>query len=77
MQYVKQLVSWMLAANAGWNTAKVEEMKYTGMRKDVTLSRRMPVYFVYITAWATKDRTVNFRRDLYGRDNVGPTASAY
>lgn len=77
VQNVKQLVSWMLAANAGWNMAKVEEMKYTGMRKDVTLSRRMPVYFVYITAWATKDGTVNFRRDLYGRDNVGPTASAY
>ncbi len=77
VQNVKQLVSWLLEANAGWDAAKVEEMKFTGIRKDVTLKQRTPVYFVYVTAWATKDGTVNFRRDLYGRDNVGPTASAY
>jgi len=77
VQNVKQLVSWLLEANTGWDAAKVDEMKLTGAREDVTLKRRTPIYFVYITAWATKDGTVNFRRDLYGRDNVGPTASAY
>jgi murein L,D-transpeptidase YcbB/YkuD len=77
VQNVKQLVSWLLEANGGWDIAKVTQMKQTGARKDVNLKRRVPVYFVYITAWATKDGSVNFRRDLYGRDRVGPTASAY
>ncbi len=77
VQNVKQLVTWLLEANQGWDGAKVAEMERTGARKDVSLKRRMPVYFVYVTAWATKDGTVNFRRDLYARDSVGPMASAY
>ncbi len=77
VQNVKQLVSWLLEANGGWDVGKVTQMKQTGVRKDVGLNRRVPVYFVYVTAWATKDGTVNFRRDLYGRDRVGATASAY
>jgi len=77
VQNVKQLVSWLLESNHGWDGAKVAEMERTGARKDVSLKRRVPVYFVYVTAWATKDGAVNFRRDLYARDRVGPTASAY
>jgi murein L,D-transpeptidase YcbB/YkuD len=77
VQNVKQLVTWLLEANQGWDAGKVAQMEQNGARKDVSLKRRVPVYFVYITAWATKDGTVNFRRDLYGRDHVGATASAY
>jgi len=74
---VKQLVSWLLASNGGWDINTVARIKQTGERKDVNLKQGVPVYFVYITAWATKDGQVNFRRDLYGRDQVGATASAY
>ena len=77
VQNVKQLVSWLLEANQGWDSAKVAEMERTGVRRDVSLKRRTPVYFVYVTAWATRDGAVNFRRDLYARDRVGPMASAY
>ena len=77
VQNVKQLISWLLAANQGWSGAQVAEMERNGTRKDVNLKRRVPVYFVYVTAWATKDGTINFRRDLYARDRVGPMASAY
>jgi len=77
VQNVKQLVSWLLDGNKGWNAAKVAEMERSGARKNVNLKRRTPVYLVYVTAWATKDGAVNFRRDLYARDRVGPMASAY
>jgi L,D-transpeptidase YcbB len=43
----------------------------------VTLKRPVPLYFVYITAWATEDGVVNFRRDLYQKDGVGAVAGAY
>jgi murein L,D-transpeptidase YcbB/YkuD len=36
----------------------------------VTLTRPVPVYFTYITAWAELDGRLIFRPDMYGRDGV-------
>lgn len=77
VQNVAQLVAWMLEPNEGWDIRRVLQMKQTGERKDVRLKKRVPVYFTYITAWATPDGVVHFRRDLYQRDGVGPMAAAY
>jgi len=77
VQNVKQLVSWLLESNQGWDFKRVSGFEQTGARQDVSLKKTVPVYFVYVTAWATKDGKVNFRRDVYGRDQVGATASAY
>lgn len=74
---VEQLVAWLLEDNPDWDLSRVMQMKQTGERKDVSLNKHVPVYFAYITAWATPDGTVRFRRDLYARDGVGATASAY
>ena len=52
-------------------------MKKTGERKDVRVKKPVPLYFVYITAWATEDGVIQFRRDLYNKDGVGDTASNY
>ena len=77
VQNVKQLVSWLLESNRGWDIKRVSDFEQTGARKDIGLKKSVPVYFVYVTAWSTKDGRVNFRRDVYGRDRVGVTASAY
>ncbi len=61
----------------GWTEEKVKEMKKSGERLDVTLKRSVPLYFAYITAWATEDGVVQFRRDIYNKDGVGTVASAY
>jgi murein L,D-transpeptidase YcbB/YkuD len=37
----------------------------------------MPLYFSYVTAWATPDGVVQFRRDLYQKDGIGAAAGAY
>jgi murein L,D-transpeptidase YcbB/YkuD len=52
-------------------------MKDSGERLDVKLRKPVPLYFVYITAWATEDGVIQFRRDLYLKDGIGPTAAAY
>ena len=39
-----------------------------GQALDLNLTRPMPVYFTYITAWAEPKGGVSFRPDLYGRD---------
>jgi hypothetical protein len=41
----------------------------------VKLEPPVPVYWVYITAWATPDGIVQFRDDIYQRDGLGSVAS--
>jgi murein L,D-transpeptidase YcbB/YkuD len=77
VQGIEHVAAWLLAAQGGWTAERIEGMRKSGERADVKLKRQMPLYFVYITAWATEDGVVQFRRDLYQRDGVGPTASAY
>lgn len=73
---IDTLAAWLLA-NQGWTPESVKKMRETGERKDVTLKQSVPLNFVYITAWATPDGVVQFRRDLYQKDGVGPVAASY
>ncbi|KAB2914582.1 MAG: L,D-transpeptidase family protein [Hyphomicrobiaceae bacterium] len=73
---VEQLASW-LVAEQGWRPEHVLQMKQSGERRDVKLRKPVPLYFVYVTAWATPDGVVQFRRDLYKKDGVGAMASDY
>lgn len=73
---IEHLASW-LTAEQGWKPEHVLQMKETGERRDVTLKKPVPLYFAYITAWATEDGLVQFRRDLYNKDGLGKSASAY
>jgi murein L,D-transpeptidase YcbB/YkuD len=74
---VEKLAYWLLGQNDGWEPAQIAEMKETGKRLDVKLATPVPLYFVYITAWATEDGAIHFRRDLYNKDGIGETVSAY
>ena len=40
------------------------------------LAQAVPVYWVYVTAWATPDGIVQFRDDIYQRDGLGNSADA-
>jgi L,D-transpeptidase YcbB len=77
VQGIEHLAAWLLTENGGWSHERIEQIKKTGERQNVTLKRPVPLYFVYITAWATEDGVVNFRRDLYNKDGVGAVAGAY
>ena len=74
---IEQLAVWLLRGNPGWGEQQVNSFKDSGKRQDVTLKIPVPLYFVYITAWATEDGAVQFRRDLYNRDGIGETAGTY
>jgi murein L,D-transpeptidase YcbB/YkuD len=73
---IDQLAAW-LVAEQGWKPEHVLQMKTSGERRDVKLKKPVPLYFVYLTAWATPDGVVQFRRDLYQKDGIGPLAAAY
>ena len=74
---IEGLGAWLLSANGGWTAERIKGMRETGEQKNVALKSPVALYWVYITAWATEDGIVQFRRDIYNKDGVGETASAY
>ncbi len=74
---IDQLATWLLADQGGWTRERVLAMKASGERLDVSLKKPVPLYFAYVTAWATEDGVIQFRRDLYNKDSVGQVAGAY
>ncbi|MEJ8573703.1 L,D-transpeptidase family protein [Microbaculum marinum] len=76
VQNVRQLVDWLLEPNSDWSRAKIDAVVRSGERLDVNLKKSTPIYFTYITAWATSDGIVHFRPDIYNRDGLAtPLAS--
>jgi L,D-transpeptidase YcbB len=74
---VETLVAWILRDTPSWGLDRVMAMKQTSEQADVKLAKQIPVYFVYVSAWATPDGVVNFRPDIYNHDGAAETASAY
>ena len=41
-----------------------------------TLTKPVPLHWVYVTAWSASDGIVQFREDIYGRDGLGGPADS-
>jgi murein L,D-transpeptidase YcbB/YkuD len=76
VQNLRELVVWILADSPGWSKAEIDEAIRSGARKDATVVRTLPLYWVYVTAWATPDGVVQFRNDIYSRDGFGTQTDA-
>jgi L,D-transpeptidase YcbB len=76
VQNVRELVYWILQETPGWSRAEVDEVINSGERKDAKVAKPVPLYWVYITAWATPDGVVQFRDDIYNRDGFGAQVNA-
>jgi L,D-transpeptidase YcbB len=74
---IENLAAWLLAGQNGWDSARITEMKENGRPLDVRLKKPVQLLFVYISAWATADGVVQFRRDIYQKDGVGEIAASY
>jgi murein L,D-transpeptidase YcbB/YkuD len=72
VQDVPKLVEWIARYEVGWDQPGRASMVVDGGNAlDVNLTRQIPVYFAYITAWAEpSDGRVVFRPDIYGRDGA-------
>ena len=70
VQNVRDLVTWLLRDTAGWDRRRFEQTIQNDADVSVRLSDPVPVYFTYISAWATGDGVAHFRDDIYGRDGV-------
>ena len=72
VQNVRELVTWLLDQTPGWSRQEIDAVIKSGDRKDARLAKPVPLYWVYITAWATPDGVVQFREDIYNRDGINP-----
>ena len=68
VQDVFELVEWLGATSRAGTAGTVRAVVEQGQALDVNLTRPVPVYFAYITAWAERDGKCEFRPDIYGRD---------
>jgi murein L,D-transpeptidase YcbB/YkuD len=75
VQNVRDYVAWLLKDTPGWDREHIDQVIESGQQVDVRLAPPVPVYWVYITAWATPDGLVQFRDDIYQRDGLGSVAS--
>jgi murein L,D-transpeptidase YcbB/YkuD len=73
VQSVVDVASWLLAGQDGWTREAIEQSIADGKPQTIKLAAPVPVHFVYLTA-LVRDGEVNFRNDLYNRDEAAPAA---
>ncbi|MGH1419993.1 MAG: L,D-transpeptidase family protein [Hyphomicrobiaceae bacterium] len=73
VQGVFDLVAWINKYEQGWDRpGRVQEVLEQGVPLDLKLTRPVPVYFTYITAWGEPGSVVQFRADIYQQDGSSP-----
>jgi murein L,D-transpeptidase YcbB/YkuD len=73
---VRGLVTWLMTADkADWDAMRVGAAVDSGQYRNVSLGVPVPIYLVYLTAWAEADGVVNFRDDVYDRDGSVNTSA--
>jgi murein L,D-transpeptidase YcbB/YkuD len=75
VQNVRELVYWLVAETPGWSRPEVDQVIKSGDRKDARIAKPVPLYWVYVTGWASSDGVVQFREDIYSRDGLGSVAT--
>lgn len=58
----------LLLKDQGWTREKIDAQVASDKQRVINLAKPIPVHITYITAWADDTGTVEFRRDVYGRD---------
>ncbi|MEO6233205.1 MAG: L,D-transpeptidase family protein [Ferruginibacter sp.] len=64
----KKLAEYLLQNDTSWNEQKITEAMHSGVEKYVTLKQPVPVFIAYFTAWVDNQGKLNFRKDVYDRD---------
>jgi L,D-transpeptidase YcbB len=66
---VRDLAAWLLSEEMPkWNRAAIDAAILTGQHQEIALPKKVPVAWIYLTAWMTKDQTIQFRNDIYDQD---------
>ncbi|MDO9376079.1 MAG: L,D-transpeptidase family protein, partial [Ferruginibacter sp.] len=64
----KKLATYLLRNDTIWTPEKINAAMAKGVEKYVTLKTTVPVFIAYFTAWVDGHGKLNFRKDVYKRD---------
>ncbi|HUG60643.1 MAG TPA: murein L,D-transpeptidase, partial [Methylomirabilota bacterium] len=70
VQNVREYVFWLLKNTPEWPPEAIMQVMASGERLDAKVADPVPLYFQYVTAWATSAGIVQFRDDIYQRDGL-------
>lgn len=65
-----ELARYLLQGDPRWDGDELRAVINRRVETTVTLRDPVPVHLLYWTAWVGEDGQLNFRRDLYGRDEL-------
>lgn len=63
-----ELTAWLLKDNPYWTPRQIQHSLDQGKERAVVLLNPIQVHILYLTAWASDDGVVYFRKDIYERD---------
>jgi murein L,D-transpeptidase YcbB/YkuD len=66
----EKLADYLLRNDPQWAPEKINKAMHTGVEKYVTLKDPVPVYIGYMTAFIDNAGRINFRDDVYKRDDA-------
>lgn len=70
VQNAMDLAVYVLADQPEWTPSRIEEAAASGVELVVPLMREIPVHLMYWTAWVDDDGILQFREDVYHRDEI-------
>ena len=65
-----KLATYLLRNDPNWDQTAIQDTIAQRREKYITLKAKLPVYLVYLTAWADADGHPHFRDDIYGHDKA-------
>jgi L,D-transpeptidase YcbB len=66
---VRDLATWLLQEEMPkWTRVAIDAAIATGAHQEIALPKKVPVAWIYLTAWMTRDQTIQFRNDIYDQD---------
>jgi murein L,D-transpeptidase YcbB/YkuD len=68
VENVRDLAAWVLQGVPGGDRAALDSAIADGERHELKVPKKIPIAWVYLTAWVKRDGSVQFRNDVYSRD---------
>ena len=64
----KKLAIYLLRKDSSWSEEAVTQAMNAGKERYVTIKDPVPVFIAYFTSWVNTTGQLNFRKDIYNRD---------
>lgn len=64
----EKLAQFLLRNDSTWTTDEIQNAMHLGKEKYVTLKKTVPVFITYFTTFVDREGQINFREDIYKRD---------